>query len=83
MKQISHAMLLSQTTHKSLRPNHDDGLEELLNRELDSIGVKQVKVNNMNADEIIMAGPESNKFSVLNTKESFNNRLLDTSKINT
>ena len=36
----------------------------------------------MNAEEIITAGPETNKFSVLNTKESFNNRLLDNSKSN-
>ena len=82
MKQISHAMLLSQTTQKSLRAvAHDDGLEDQLNRELDSIGVKQVRVKNLNADDLITAGPESHKFSVMNTKQTFDERMLDNTKM--
>lgn len=69
MKQISHAMLLSATTQKSLRAvNQEEDLEAQLNKELDSIGVKQVKVNTMNAEQLITGGPDTNKFSVMNTK---------------
>ena len=42
-----------------------------MNRELDSLGVKQIKVKNLNAEDLLNAtSPDNRKLSVMNTLDS-------------